>query len=58
MQCINETFFEEDRIMEKENKEVLEFHSIQELRDFLNNCDDHTIISIVISKKEAVDEEL
>ena len=44
--------------MEKENKEVLEFHSIQELRDFLNNCDDHTIISIVISKKEAVDEEL
>ena len=44
--------------MEKEKKEVLEFSSIQALKDYLNSCEDDMIISIVIRRKEGEDEEV
>ena len=44
--------------MEKEKKEVLEFDSVQALKEYLNSCDDDTIISIVIRRKEDEDEEV
>ncbi len=44
--------------MEKEKKEVLEFDSVQALGEYLNNCEDGMIISIVIRRKEDEDEEV
>ena len=58
MQCINETFFEEVFVMENEKKEVLEFSSVQALKDYLNSCENDTIVSIVIRRKEDEDEEV
>ena len=45
--------------MEKEKKEVLEFRSLQELKEYLKNCENDTIVSIKIMEKEdEADEEL
>ncbi len=44
--------------MEKEKKEVLEFSSVQSLKDYLNSCENDTIILIVIRRKEDEDEEV
>ncbi len=44
--------------MEKEKKEVLEFSSVQALKDYLNSCENDTIVSIVIRRKEDEDEEV
>ena len=44
--------------MEKEKKEVLEFGSVQALKDYLNSCENYTIISIVIRRKADEDEEI
>ena len=37
--------------MENEKKDVLEFESVQELKEYLNNCDEDTLISIVLVKE-------
>ena len=37
--------------MENEQKEVLEFESVQDLQEYLNNCEDDTLVSIVIVKE-------
>ena len=51
MQCINDKFLEEVFVMENEKKDVLEFESVQELKEYLNNCDEDTLISIVLVKE-------
>ncbi len=39
--------------MEKEKKEVLEFESVQDLKEYLNNCDEDILVSIVIVKEDS-----
>ena len=34
--------------MEQEKKETLEFGSVRELKEYLNNCDEDTLVSFVI----------
>ena len=39
--------------MEKEKKEVLEYESVQDLKEYLNNCDEDILVSIVIVKEDS-----
>lgn len=42
--------------MEQEKKEALEFGSIQELKEYLNSCDEDTLVSIVIVMEDGNEE--
>ena len=39
--------------MEQEKKEVLEYESVQDLKEYLNNCDEDILVSIVIVKEDS-----
>ncbi len=42
--------------MEQEKKETLEFGSIQELKEYLNNCDEDNLVSFVIVMEDGNEE--